>query len=194
MHRALAPLLLLALAGCETEDAQDRITIELADGEPNVRMDLEPITLTDVDNNVDITVTFDAPDTESADSNSVLLLQYRVLYGVGDIACDSEGSDCTYIAGDIYSELSEGGTESLSLRGAVEAQLDWAQAHYTSDELDVSARVQLQGYYGTSERLDSYHQALIAEPPDQDEIDKHLSYLERVDAGYDFIATFADYR
>jgi hypothetical protein len=155
-------------------------------------MDLEPITLTEVDNNVDITVSFAAPDTETDESSSVLFLQYRVLYGAGDIGCDSEGADCTYIAGEIFSQLSEGGEESLSLRGAVEEQLDWAQDHYTSDELDVSARVELQGYYGTNERLDAYQQAV--NEGEADEIDKQISHLERVGRSLDFTATFADYR
>ncbi|TNE92394.1 MAG: hypothetical protein EP330_01705 [Deltaproteobacteria bacterium] len=149
MIRALAPVPFLLLAiGCEPTSVEERITISLANGEPIVRMDLEPVTLTDVDNNVDITVSFEAEDTTSTEVNTVVFTQYRIDYGFGDSCGDEASEDCApYIAGEIYAEIAEGGSETLTLRGAVEEQLDWVQARYPGDEFDVPARVSFAGAY-----------------------------------------------
>ena len=153
MHRALAPLLIFAF-GCDDGTLSDRIQISLAGGETYVRMDLEPVTLTDVDNNIDVDVLFALDSVvEPAIPASIVFTQYRVDYGLGDDPCDSDqqppGENCApYFASDaIDATVTEGDTVSLSLRGAVEAQLDWVAARYTGNEFDVPARLSIAGLY-----------------------------------------------
>ena len=165
MHRALAPITaLLLVAGCEATSTGDRIKIEVAGGEPTVRMDLEPVTLAaDVDNNVKISVTFDEDPnaTTNADNAPIVeFTQYRIDYGLGE-------EEAPYIAGEIFLRVAVDATEEILLRGAVEDQLDWVANRYRGDELDVAARVSLAGIYED---------------------------LEGVTVSAEYTATFADYR
>lgn len=174
MTRALAPVPILLLAlGCEPESTADRISITVGGGDPVVRMDLEPITLAaDVDNNVDVIIDFAGEDNSTSEPASVIFEQYRIDYGFGE-DCAGQGradgtGDCApYISGPIFVEVFEGSSEQLSLRGAVEEQLDWVWARYPGDEFDVPARVSLSGAY--DER-------------------------EGVTVSAEYTATFADYR
>lgn len=153
MTRALAPLPILLLCfGCETAGTADRIAVTLSGGAPNVRMDLEPITLTsDVDNNVEIDVAFDPDENATGEAASAIFTQYRIDYGFGD--CAADGDCAPYISGELYLEVFEGTTESLTVRGAVEEQLDWVQARYPGDEFDVPARISLAGAFDELEGI-----------------------------------------
>lgn len=153
MTRAFAPLpILLLCLGCEAASTADRIAISLAGGQPNIRMDLEPVTLTaDVDNNVEIDVDFAADDSATGDAASAIFTQYRIDYGFGD--CATDGDCAPYISGELYLEVFEGTTETLIVRGAVEEQLDWVQDRYPGDEFDVPARISLAGAFDELEGI-----------------------------------------
>lgn len=151
MTRALAPLpILLTALACEPADPSDRMTILIGGGAPTVRMDLDPLTLTEVDNNVEVSVSFAMEDGETDEEGKVLVLsQYRIDYGFGEsCATDAVTELCApYIAGEINTEVAEGGSVDLVLRGAVRAQTDWVWSVYTGGEFDVPARLSFQGVY-----------------------------------------------
>ncbi len=135
------PLLLLVAAACDDAVVQDRLSVALANGEPVVRIDLDPLSVTsEVDNNVDVEVTFEVDPVYDDIVASTNFTQYQIEYRIGEEFAPP-------IAGEIDFSVSVGATNVATLRGATELQLEWIADRYTGDEMDVWSRVSLGGIY-----------------------------------------------